>query len=90
MVAMLVNKSITIQDGQNQKQDKEKKRLRVRTTFLKYAHMKFSSLLGEVRKKNALRRTCGSSLQEVLFWDNINYVLVGLIFNMSVKIILSY
>lgn len=54
MVARLVNKSITIQDGQNQKQDKEKKRLRIRTTFLKYSHMKFSSLLGEVRKKKML------------------------------------
>lgn len=69
----------------NIRQGKERKRLWVWAALEKYAYMKFSSLLREVRKKNALRRNHSSSLQEALFQDNINYVLAGLIFNMAEK-----
>lgn len=91
MVAILVNRSITIQDGQKQKARQGKEKIMNKGNFLKICSREIFLLTGgSQKKKHALRRNCSSSLQEVLFWDNINYVLVGLIFNMSVKIIPSY
>lgn len=74
--------------NKNRRQDKEK--IMNKGNFLKLCSCEIFFLTRGSQKKYALRRNCSSSLQEVLFWDNINYVLVGLIFNMSVKIISSY
>lgn len=51
MITILFNNSITVWNGQIHKAKQGREKITSMAALGKYSHMKFSSLLGEVRKK---------------------------------------